>query len=385
MVKCAASIILAAGEGTRMNSKKAKVLHEVCGYPIIEYVVRAALEVSQDLPIVVVGHRAEEVKQYLGQRVKYAYQAQRLGTGHAVMVTRPMLKDVDGYVAVLAGDAPLIRGYTLKQMVEYAMQGGYGAVALSAIVEDATGYGRIIRDTNGDLEKIVEHKDATEGQRQVKEINSSIYCFDIQLLLSSLDKLNNSNSQGEYYLTDVIEIIKQQGSRVGVFTAQDADEVLGINNRMQLSEVDHKMRLRINRFHMDSGVTIINPDNTYIGPDVIIGCDSVLYPGNVLEGNTVIGENCVLYPNSRIVNSVIGNGTQIQTSVILDSRIGEGVTVGPYAYIRPGSIIGNGARIGDFVEIKNSAIGDGTKISHLTYVGDGNVGKNVNLPIPWFS
>ncbi|MFO7154401.1 MAG: bifunctional UDP-N-acetylglucosamine diphosphorylase/glucosamine-1-phosphate N-acetyltransferase GlmU [Caldicoprobacter oshimai] len=379
MEKRTFSIVLAAGEGTRMKSKRPKVLHQVCGYPIIEYVVRAASEVSDDLPVVVVGHRAEEVKQYLGERVRYAYQAQQLGTGHAVMMAQPLLKEVEGYVVVLAGDAPLIRGCTLQRMVQHAVQGGYGAVVLSAVVDDPTGYGRIVRNDDGDLERIVEHRDATEEQRQIKEINSSIYCFDAQLLFSSLERLNNRNSQGEYYLTDVIEIMKCQGIKVGVLVAQDADEVLGINTRAQLAEVDRKMRLRINRSHMDRGVTIIDPEHTYIGPDVVIGFDTVVYPGNVLEGSTIIGEDCVLYPNNRIVNSVIGNGVQLQASVVLDSRIGDKTTVGPYAYLRPGSVIGNSVRIGDFVEIKNSTIGDGTKISHLTYVGDAEVGNDVNL------
>lgn len=379
MEKRTFSIVLAAGEGTRMKSKRPKVLHQVCGYPIIEYVVRAASEVSDDLPVVVVGHRAEEVKQYLGERVRYAYQAQQLGTGHAVMMAQPLLKEVEGYVVVLAGDAPLIRGCTLQRMVQHAVQGGYGAVVLSAVVDDPTGYGRIVRNDDGDLERIVEHRDATEEQRQIKEINSSIYCFDAQLLFSSLERLNNRNSQGEYYLTDVMEIMKCQGIKVGVLVAQDADEVLGINTRAQLAEVDRKMRLRINRSHMDRGVTIIDPEHTYIGPDVVIGFDTVVYPGNVLEGSTIIGEDCVLYPNNRIVNSVIGNGVQLQASVVLDSRIGDKTTVGPYAYLRPGSVIGNSVRIGDFVEIKNSTIGDGTKISHLTYVGDAEVGNDVNL------
>ncbi len=379
MVKQVFSIILAAGEGTRMKSKRPKVLHQICGYPIIEYVVRAALEVSDDLPVVVVGHRAEDVKQYLGDRVTYAYQPQQLGTGHAVMMAKPVLEGATGYIVILAGDAPLIRGCTLKRIVQHAMEGGYGAVVLSAVVDDPTGYGRIIRNDSGDLEGIVEHRDATEEQRRIKEINSSIYCFDVRLLFSSLEKLDNSNSQGEYYLPDAIEIMKRQGAKVGVLVAEDADEVLGINTRIQLAEVDRKMRLRINRFHMDNGVTIIDPEHTYIGPDVTIGCDTVVYPGNVLEGDTVIGEDCVLYPNNRIVNSAIGNGVQLQASVVLNSRIGDSTTVGPYAYLRPGSVIGNGVRIGDFVEIKNSTVGDGTKISHLTYVGDAEVGKDVNL------
>jgi len=304
MNKCAVVVILAAGEGTRMKSAKAKVMHKVCGYPIIEHVVRTAEEISESLPVVVVGHRAEQIEQYLGQRVRYAYQAQRLGTGHAVMVARPVLEKTDGYVVVVAGDIPLIRSCTLQKMVRFAYEGRYDAVALSAILEDPTGYGRIIRDDAGDLERIVEHKDATDEQRQVKEINVSAYCFNIRALLASLDGLDNHNTQGEYYLTDVIHIMKERGNRVGAFVTWDADEVLGINTRVQLAEVEQKMRQRINRRHMENGVTLIDPNNTYIEPDVVIGCDTIIYPGNVLEGRTVIGEECILYPNSRIVNSL---------------------------------------------------------------------------------
>jgi bifunctional UDP-N-acetylglucosamine pyrophosphorylase/glucosamine-1-phosphate N-acetyltransferase len=379
MEKDAVAIVLAAGEGTRMKSKKCKVMHKVCGYPLIQHVLRAALEATQLPPVVVVGHKAQEVQDYLGQQVRYAYQAERLGTGHAVMVAKHHLKDMGGYAIVLAGDVPLIRGCTLKQMIEYASNGGYDAVALSAILDDPEGYGRIIRDENGDFEKVVEHKDATAEEQQIKEINASIYCFDIQLLLNSLNKLDNQNVQGEYYLTDVLGIMKNEGYRVGVQVAQNAAELLGVNTRVQLAEVEQIMRHRINLFHMEQGVTIMDPNNTYIDSCVTIGEDTIVYPGNVLEGNTVIDEECILYPNNRIVNSNIGKGTCIQASVILDSQIGQGTNVGPYAFIRPGSIIGDNVRIGDFVEIKNSSIGDGSKVSHLTYVGDGSIGRDVNV------
>lgn len=379
MEKDAVAIVLAAGEGTRMKSGKCKVMHKVCGYPIVEHVLRAALEATQLPPVVVVGHKAQEVQDYLGQRVRYAYQAERLGTGHAVMVARPHLKDMEGYAIVLAGDVPLIRGYTLQQMLEYASNGGYDAVALSAILDEPEGYGRIVRDRNGDFEKVVEHKDATAEERQIKEINASIYCFDIQLLLNSLNKLNNQNIQGEYYLTDVLGIMKSEGYKVGVQIAEDATELLGVNTRVQLAEAGQIMRRRINRFHMEQGVTILDPNNTYIDSYVTIGEDTIVYPGNVLEGNTVIGEECILYPNNRILNSSIGRETGIQASVILDSQIGQRTNVGPYAFIRPGSIIGDNVRIGDFVEIKNSSIGNRSKVSHLTYVGDGSIGQDVNV------
>ena len=373
------AIIMAAGEGTRMNSSRPKVMHEICGYPMIDYVIKAVSAISDYAPVVVVGHGYEEIQNHLGTNVQYAYQKKRLGTGHAVMTARNYLEGKAGYVVVLAGDTPLITANSLREMVEFAREGNYDAVAVSAILQDPSGYGRIVRDDMLNFERIVEHKDATEKERQIKEINASIYCFDIPSLLQGLDKLNNNNAQGEYYLTDVLGILKNSGKRVGVYRVEDSAEISGVNTRIELARADKAMRLRINCAHMENGVTIIDPENTYISPKVEIGKDTVIYPGNMLEGETTIGEGCILYPNSRIVDSKVGRYTQIQLSVILNSEIGEETTVGPFAYIRPGSIIGNRVRIGDFVEIKNSCIGDETKISHLTYVGDGIVGRDVNL------
>lgn len=362
-----------------MKSSRPKVMHEICGYPMIDYVVKAVSEISDYAPVVIVGHGYEEVQNHLGQAVLYAYQKERLGTGHAVMTARDYLRGKEGFVVVLAGDTPLITSKTLKAMVEFAQKGKYDAVALSTVLEEPSGYGRIVRNDMGDFERIVEHKDATADELKIKEVNASIYCFNIQALLESLDKLDNNNAQGEYYLTDALGILKGLDKRVGVYEVEDSTEVIGVNTRIELARADKAMRLHINYVHMENGVTIIDPENTYVGPNVVIGRETIIYPGNVLEGETVIGEKCVLYPNSRIVNSKIGRETQIQCSVILNSEIGEQTTVGPFAYIRPGSIIGSRVRIGDFVEIKNSQIGDESKISHLTYVGDGIVGKDVNL------
>jgi len=373
------AIIMAAGEGTRMNSSRPKVMHEICGCPMIDYVVEAVSAISDCAPVVIVGYGYEEIQNHLGNGVQYAYQKERLGTGHAVMTAGNYLEGKAGYVVVLAGDTPLITANTLKGMIEFAQEGKYDAVAVSTILQDPSGYGRIVRDGLLNFERIVEHKDATEEERQIKEVNASIYCFDIPSLLQSLDELKNDNAQGEYYLTDVLAILKNSGKKVGVYKVEDSTEVSGVNTRIELARADKAMRLRINYAHMENGVTIIDPEHTYIGPKVEIGKDTVIYPGNVLEGKTAIGEGCILYPNSRIVDSKVGRYTQIQSSVILNSEIGEETTVGPFAYIRPGSVIGNRVRIGDFVEIKNSRIGDETKISHLTYVGDGIVGKDVNL------
>ncbi len=372
-------IIMAAGEGTRMKSRLPKVLHRVCGRPIIDYILDGANAVSKNLPILVIGHGADQVVEHIGDKALYAKQERRLGTGHAVMMAAPYIEGKDGYVVVLAGDTPLIRGETLNSMIEYTIDGGYSAVALSAKVDDATGYGRIIRTPNGDFDRIVEHKDATEAERTIDEINASMYCFRIDSLLSSLDSLSSANAQGEYYLTDTLTIIKDKGEKVGVYCLDDYTEILGVNTRGQLSYADRMMRYRINNFHMEEGVTIIDPHNTYISPYVKIGEDTVIYPGNVLEGKTKIGRGCTLYPNNRICNSQVGDGSTSESSVILDSIIGAHTYIGPFAYIRPGSQIGDNVKIGDFVEIKNSKIGDETKVAHLSYVGDATVGRNVNI------
>lgn len=370
-------IIMAAGEGTRMKSKIPKVLHRVCGRCIIDYVLDAGLQISGEQPVVVIGHGADEIRQHLGDRVHYAVQEIRLGTGHAVMMAEPYIKDRGGYVVVLAGDTPLITGQTLSNMVSFCVEGGYDAVALSAIMDDPGGYGRILREDDGSFKAIVEHEDASPEQLTVNEINASMYCFRIRSLLYGLGELTNDNAQGEYYLTDVMHILKTRGYRCGVSIMEDSSEMMGVNTRAQLAEAERLMRQRINQKHMFSGVTLIDPDSTYIGSEVTVGRDTVIYPGNHLEGRTVIGEDCILYPGNRIVDSTIDDGARLQSSIILQSHIGRETTVGPYAYLRPNSNIGSNVRIGDFVEVKNSNIGDGSKVSHLTYIGDADLGENI--------
>ncbi len=372
-------IIMAAGEGTRMHSKLPKTLHAVCGRAIIDYVVNAAQMITDTAPIVVVGHGGDALMDHLGDKVRYARQEVRLGTGHAVMMAKPFIRDDDGYVVILAGDTPLITGETLNKMVENLLDGGFSAVALSAIVKDSYGYGRILREPDQTFKGIVEHKDASEAERAVREINASMYCFRAKDLLVGLKNLSKHNAQGEYYLTDVLGALKAQGKQVGISVMEDADEMMGVNTRVQLAEAQQMMRRRINRGHMISGVTLLDPDNTYIGPDVVIGVDTLIYPGNHIEGKTIIEEDCVLYPGNRIVDAKLEQGVEVQSSVIQKSRIGKFSTVGPYAYIRPGSDIGEKVKIGDFVEVKNSVLGSGTKVSHLTYIGDADLGANINV------
>lgn len=371
-------IILAAGEGKRMKSKLPKVLHKVCGKPMIDHIIEAMNGANVNDLIVVVGHKAEIVKEHLDNKVSTAFQEKQLGTGHAVMCCEDFLKDKEGTVIILAGDAPLITSETISKVFDYHVKNGYSATILTADAEDPTGLGRIIRNEQGDIERIVEHKDATEDERNIKEVNSANYCFDIQELLKALKKIDNDNAQGEYYLTDTIEIIKNSGKKVGAYKT-DFVEFMAVNSRVQLQEASDAMNKRTLKRLMDEGVTIINPNNTYIDSDAKIGMDTVIYPGTIIEGKCIIGEDCIIGPNSRIVKSEIGNGVEIQNSVVLESAVGDETHVGPFAYIRPESVIGKKVRIGDFVEIKKSSIGDGTKVSHLTYIGDAEVGEKCNF------
>ncbi|MGE5628184.1 MAG: bifunctional UDP-N-acetylglucosamine diphosphorylase/glucosamine-1-phosphate N-acetyltransferase GlmU [Solirubrobacterales bacterium] len=377
MFNCA--VILAAGEGKRMKSIIPKVLHKVCGKEMVNQVIDIVRKSGINDIDLVIGRGAELVKKATESRkVHYSLQEKQLGTGHAVMCSSEFLKGKKGTVAIFTGDAPLISEESVVKMLEVHNEGDFKATILTSIVDCAEGYGRIIRKSKGDVFKIVEHKDCSNEELQVKEINSGMYCFDIEALLGCLDKLNNNNAQGEYYLTDVIGILETAGSKIGAFPIP-FEETMGVNSRVQLSQAETVLRKRINEKHMVNGVTLIDPVNTYIDVDVEIGNDTIIYPGNVIQGNTIIGSDCILYPNSRISDSIIENGVNIQSSVILQSKVGEKTTVGPFAYIRPESTIGKSARIGDFVEVKKSTIGDNTKVSHLTYIGDAEIGENCNF------
>ena len=376
MIKCA--LILAAGQGKRIKSNTPKVLHKVCGKEMVNHVIDTMRAAELDEINVIIGKGAELVKEKTNSRnVSYSLQAEQLGTGHAVKCAKEFLEGKDGVVAIFTGDAPLITKETVENIVKTHIEEKNSATLLTSIIENPTGYGRVIRDENG-VDRIVEHKDCNEEELKVNEINAGMYCFDIKELLVSLDKLSNDNAQGEYYLTDVIGILKSQGKKVGAVDTA-FEETLGVNSRVELAQAEEIMRKRIANKHLVNGVTIIDPSSTYIGVDVEIGQDCIIYPGNVIEGNTKIGTDCVLYPGSRINNAIIGERVEIQNSVILESVIGDDTTVGPYAYVRPESNIGNNVRIGDFVEIKKSKIGNGTKVSHLTYIGDAEVGEKCNF------
>ncbi|MCH5138838.1 bifunctional UDP-N-acetylglucosamine diphosphorylase/glucosamine-1-phosphate N-acetyltransferase GlmU [Clostridiaceae bacterium UIB06] len=377
MYNCA--IILAAGEGKRMKSSTPKILHKVSGREMVNIVIDVIKKAEIDDINVIIGRGADEVKEATKERkVTYSFQDKQLGTGHAVMCAKEFLSGKKGTVAIFTGDAPLITTETVRKLVDFHKNEAYKATILTSIVDSPSGYGRVIREKSGEVLKIVEHKDCTEDELKVNEINAGMYCFDIENLLKSLDKLDNNNAQGEYYLTDVIGILKNNGEKVGALPIP-FEETMGVNSRVQLAEAEKVMRKRINLKHMENGVTLIDSENTYIEIDVQISNDTIIYPGNVLQGKTVIGEGCTIYPNSRIKDSIIEKNVSIQSSTILESTIGENTTVGPFAYIRPESVIGKSARIGDFVEIKKSTIGDETKVSHLTYIGDAEVGTGCNF------
>lgn len=376
MYSCA--LILAAGQGKRIKSNLPKVLHKVCGKEMVNHVIDTMRMAKIQDVNVIIGKGAELVQEKTqAKNVSYSIQLEQLGTGHAVICAKDFLKDKDGVVAIFTGDAPLVKNETVESLINKHITEGNSATLLTSIIDNPTGYGRIIRSGDS-VEKIIEHKDCNDSELETKEINAGMYCFNIKSLVEALDKLSNNNAQGEYYLTDVIGILKNQEEKVGALVTE-FEETLGINSRVELAKAEEIMREKINNKHLENGVTIIDPRSTYIGIDVTIGQDTIIYPGNVLEGNTEIGTDCMLYPNSRISNSKIGDNVEVQSSVILDSKVGGNTTVGPFAYIRPESVIGEKVRIGDFVEIKKSTIGNNTKVSHLTYIGDAEVGESCNF------
>lgn len=372
-------IVLAAGQGKRMKSKLYKVLHPVCGKPMVGHVVSALESLETSRTVVIVGHGAEAVKSYLGDRAEYALQAEQLGTGHAVLQAAPLLGEEDGLTIVICGDTPLVSKETLQGMIQLHQERGASATILTANVAEPKGYGRIIRNEQGYVTRIVEDKDCSPEQRKVQEINTGTYCFDNRKLFAALAQVKNDNAQKEYYITDVIGILNGQGERVEGYVLGDAVESIGVNDRLALSEAEQAMRARINRGHMLNGVTIIDPSSTYIEADVQIGSDTVVYPGSVLRGSTVIGEDCVIGPQADIKDSRIASGVTVKHSVLQEAVVGEGSSVGPFAYLRPGADLGQNVKIGDFVEIKNAKLGDGAKVSHLSYVGDAVIGRNVNF------
>ena len=387
-------MILAAGLGTRMKSRRAKVLHELAGLPLVAHVLRAAFELAPEALFTVVGHQAADVETAVRKEaarvieggatarpeLQFVLQADQRGTGHAVIAARPQLEKRSGQLVVLAGDAPLIESATLRKLVDTHQTEKNDATMLTVLMDDPTGYGRIIRDEEGRLVGVVEQKDGSHKELAVKEVGVSIYCFDVASLIAALDNLTTDNAQGEYYLTDVPKIMQARGKRVGLLRHSDPGEVLGVNTRIELADLERKLRERKLRELMLSGVTIVDPATTYVNQDVVVGQDTVIHPQVIIEGASRIGSGCTIQSWTRMKNVEIGDDVTIRNScVIEDSVIHEGAAVGPFSRLRAGAEIGEKAGIGNFVEVKKSRIGRGTKAAHLTYLGDATLGDRVNI------
>jgi len=372
------AIILAAGQGTRMKSKLPKVLHKALGKPMVQWVIDCLTDADVADKIAVLGHGGDQVAQVVDGQATIVYQTEQLGTGHAVMQAAPALPSDSDCVLVICGDTPLLRAETLAALLAQHEAEGNAVTLLTAKTADPTGYGRIVREGQ-QIIAIVEQKDATEEQKQIQEINTGTYCFRRTFLQQHLGDLTTDNAQKEYYLTDLIKIANQLQLPVGGYVLPDFSESLGVNNRVQLSQAEQILRQRKNRQIMLDGVTLIDPASTYIDADVTIGADTIIYPNVVLEGKTTIGSDNVIGMNCRFVDSVIGSGNDIQSTVIVESTVGDGCKIGPMAYLRPGTALADHVKIGDFVEVKKSQVDEGSKIPHLSYVGDSIVGSGVNI------
>jgi bifunctional UDP-N-acetylglucosamine pyrophosphorylase/glucosamine-1-phosphate N-acetyltransferase len=373
-------VVLAAGQGTRMKSSLPKVLHEIAGRSLLDWVLTTAETLGPSSVTVVVGHKAEEVGAVVrarGHRV--ALQAEQLGTAHALRQAEAGFQGEPGTLLLLSGDVPLLKEHDLQSLLQVHKAAGAAATVLTAEVDQPFGYGRVIR-TNGAITAIVEERDASPAQREIREINSGIYAFQIPLLWHGLGEIATNNNQGEYYLPDLVKIFRRRGLAVATATAGDAASIQGINSRSELAEAGGAMRQRKNEELMAAGVTIVDPASTYVDADVTVGSDTVLHPGVVLEGSTSIGQACEIHAYVRMRNARVGDRVTVNNFCVLtDSAIGDDATVGPFAHIRPGTNVGPRGKVGNFVELKKTSLGEGSKVNHLSYIGDAEVGAGVNV------
>lgn len=361
-----------------MKSSRPKVVHEILGKPLIRWVVDAAREAGIDSITTVVGHERDQVEA-LVQDTSIVVQEEQLGTAHAVKVAREALAAGVGPVVVITGDSPLIRSDTILSLVKAQRDAAAAVVVLTMQIDDPFGYGRIVRDAQDQVCAIVEHKDCAPDQLAITECNSGFYCFDREFLFEALDRVSSENAQGEYYLTDVLGLAYEAGKTVVGLVTEDPLECLGVNSRRQLADATAILQARINDAHMDAGVTIMDPATTWIGPDVTIAADTEIWPMSFLLGATSVGTDCVIGPNSRLVDTTVGDGCTLEETIALESRIDNGATCGPRAYLRPETHLCEGAKAGTHVEIKKSTIGKDSKVPHLSYVGDATIGVDVNL------
>jgi len=372
------SVILAAGHGTRMRSTLPKVLHPLLGQPLVKYAIDSARSVTQSLPYVVVGREAERVRQALGEIAHYVLQEEQLGTGHAVLQTAPYLRGQVDYILVTYGDMPLVRAETLQRLVDAQISHKGPISLLTIIADDPRGFGRILRAEDGSVLAIVEEPQATPEQLAIRELNSGIFCFEAEWLWDALEKIELS-PKGEYYLTDLVEIAVRQGKNVQAILADNAEDLVGVNTRVHLAEAASQLRRRINHKWMLAGVTLQDPETTYIEAGVQIGRDTVLAPNTHLLGETRIGEACFIGPNSLVRDSQIGDRCRVFFSVVEQAVLENNVDIGPFGHLRKGAHLAKGVHMGNFGEVKNSYLGPGTKMGHFSYLGDATVGANVNI------
>lgn len=381
-------LIMAAGLGTRMRSNRAKVLHELDGRPLVNHVVETALAIEPHKVFVVVGHQAEDVEkavlaEFPDGPIEFVNQERQLGTGDAVNSARPHLGDTDGTLLVLSGDVPLIRGETLESLIaHHKKHHGRGAACtvLSVRLKDPAGYGRVVRDENGEFDGVIEQRDATDEQLELDEINTGIWCFDTRKLFGALARLDNKNDQGEYYLTDVPQILRRDGEEIAIYLSDNTVEVEGVNDRRQLAAMEQAIRTATVDRLMTEGVTFLDPGASYVSSRAVIGRDTVIHPNVAIEGRSSIGESCVVRPGTRITNSEIGNDVEIRDNCfITDSTVGSGCSLGPMAHLRGHAVMLDGSKVGNFVELKKTTLGPGSKASHLTYLGDATIGENTNI------
>ena len=372
------TLILAAGKGTRMKSELPKVIHEVNGIPMISKIIKVLEILKPEENILILGHKKEEILKVVGEDADYVVQTEQLGTGHAVLQAKDKLEDYDGDVMVLCGDTPLLREETLEELYKFHRDTDSVTTILTSIYDNPFGYGRIVKE-NGLVKAIVEEKEADAEIKKIKEVNAGVYCFKGRELFDALSKITNNNEKGEYYLSDVIGIQVGEGKKVQSFVLNDNIEILGVNSKVELAQASKVLRDRKNIELMEKGAILIDPSAVYAEEDVKVGRDTVIYPGVVLQGKTVIGDNCQILGTTRIIDSTLGDNIKVESSVIEESILEEGVTVGPFAHLRPKSHLKEKVHIGNFVEIKKSTLEKGVKAGHLTYLGDAQIGEDTNI------
>lgn len=372
------TVILAAGQGTRMKSDLPKVLHKLLGQPMAWYALQAARQVSREKPVMVIGYGADQVQQALGDQADYVLQGQLLGTGHAVMQAEPLLSGQSDLVLVIYADMPLLRGETLARLVDQAQSHSGPITMLTVSGDEARGFGRILRDPSGQVSGIVEEAQATPEQLMIHELNPGVYCFRDSWLWPALKRISLS-PKGEYYLTDLVGMAVSDGYQVASMSVADPNEVIGINTRIHLAQAEALLRQRINQQWMLAGVTMIDPQATYIEPEVTLGQDTILWPGTYLHGQTHIGPGCVIGPNTIITDSEVGEACTLLASVLEYAELEDHVEMGPYCHLRKGAHLSSSVHMGNFGEVKNSTLGPGTKMGHFSYIGDAQVGADANI------